>query len=112
MTPEPTPDRSADYAAIAQSETFHRLRRAHLSFIVPATVVFMAWYVLYVICSNWARGFMSIQLVGHINVAVVFGLLQFVSTFLIAWLYSRHSARTMDPLSAELREGFENGSAA
>ena len=31
--------------------------------------------------SNWATGFMSTQVVGNINVALVFGLLQFVTTF-------------------------------
>ncbi len=36
---------------------------------------------------------MGTKLVGNINVALVFGLLQFVSTFLIAWLYSRYADR-------------------
>ena len=40
---------------------------------------------------NWATDFMSIQLWGNINVALVFGLLQFLTTFLLAWLYSRYS---------------------
>ena len=46
---------------------------------------------------------MSKQVVGNINVALVFGLLQFVTTFLIAWLYSalRRTA-TLDPLAREL----------
>ena len=38
--------------------------------------------------SSWADDFMDTKLVGNINVALVFGLLQFVSTFVIAWLYS------------------------
>ena len=33
---------------------------------------------------------MGTKVVGNINVALVFGLLQFVSTFVIAWLYSRY----------------------
>ena len=42
---------------------------------------------------------MSTRLVGNINVALIFGLLQFVSTFLIAWLYSRYADRELDPLA-------------
>ena len=41
----------------------------------------MVWYITYIICNNWARDFMDTQVVGNINVALVFGLLQFVSTF-------------------------------
>ena len=46
---------------------------------------------------------MSNQVVGNINVALVFGLLQFVTTFLLAWLYSRFSTATLDPLARDAR---------
>ena len=74
----------------------------------PATAAFLAWYLLYVVMSNWADDFMSKQVVGHINVALVFGLLQFVSTFLIAWLYSRYMNRNVDPLAARRRAALNN----
>ena len=50
---------------------------------------------------------MNTQVYGHINVALVFGLLQFVSTFTIAWLYSRHASKVLDPMATKLREEFE-----
>ena len=56
----------------------------------PATIAFMSWYLLYVVMSMWAHDFMSTKVFGNVNVALVFGLLQFVSTFLIAWLYGRY----------------------
>ncbi|MGY4718722.1 DUF485 domain-containing protein [Naumannella cuiyingiana] len=95
------------YQRIAESAEFATLRKRYLSFVVPATVVFMAWYILYVICNNWARGFMNTPVIGHINVAVVWGLLQFVSTFAIAALYANYTKKKLDPLATELREGFE-----
>ena len=52
------------YNAIAQESDFVELRRRYLSFILPATIVFMAWYLLYVICANWARDFMDTKVVG------------------------------------------------
>ncbi len=67
----------------------------------------MVWYITYVICSNWARDFMNIKVVGNINVALIFGLLQFVSTFVIAYLYSRHANKALDPLAGKLREEFD-----
>ena len=39
--------------------------------------------------------------------ALVFGLLQFVSTFAIAYFYARHANKSLDPLATELREEFE-----
>jgi len=56
--------------------------------------------------SNWAHDFMSTKVVGNINVALVFGLLQFVTTFLIAWLYGRYMERNVDPLARGLEQRY------
>ena len=74
------------YAELHAAADFVELRKKFRAFVLPATVAFMSWYLLYVVMSNWAPGFMGTQVAGNINVALVFGLLQFVSTFLIAWL--------------------------
>lgn len=105
---EPVSGQHERYEAIARRPEFTELRRRYLRFVVPATIVFMAWYVLYVICNNWARGFMNTPVVGHVNVAVVFGLLQFASTFGIALLYSRYSNTRLDPLAGQLNQAFED----
>ena len=94
----------SDYEAIAATPQFAELRRRYRGFAFPATVVFLAWYLLYVVMSMFAGDFMGIKVVGNINVALIFGLLQFVTTFGIAALYSRHSDKELDPLSAELRK--------
>jgi uncharacterized membrane protein (DUF485 family) len=52
---------------------------------------------------------MSTKVVGNINVALVFGLLQFVSTFLIAGLYARYANNKLDPLAAQLRARVTDG---
>lgn len=95
------------YDRFAARSDFVELRRRYRRFAFPATIAFMAWYVTYVICNNWARGFMDTQVVGHINVAVVFGLLQFLSTFAIAFLYARHANSALDPLAGQLRDDFD-----
>lgn len=71
------------------------------------TAAFLAWYLLYVLMATYARGFMSHKLVGNINVGLVFGLLQFVSTFLITGLYVRYASRRLDPLAERLRARVE-----
>lgn len=95
--------------AMQNSPEFARLRKAYRGFAFPMTAVFLSWYLLYVLASGWARDFMGTELWGNINVAYVFGLLQFVSTFLIAWLYERHMEKKVDPLAARIREDLEGG---
>jgi uncharacterized membrane protein (DUF485 family) len=104
-SPRTTPDDA--YAAIAGDPDFAELKRRYTRFAFPATIAFMAWYIAYVVCNNWARGFLDTPVIGNINVAVVFGLLQFASTFVIAFLYSRHARSALDPLSTRLRNRFE-----
>ena len=52
---------------------------------------------------------MSTQVVGNINVGLVFGLLQFVTTFVLAWLYARFANSRLDPLARVLDEEYEKG---
>jgi uncharacterized membrane protein (DUF485 family) len=94
------------YLELHETAEFVELRKKFRGFVIPATIAFMSWYLLYVVMSNWAHDFMSIKLVGNINVALVFGLLQFVSTFSIAVIYSRFASRRLDPLAGNLRERY------
>ena len=112
-TPTPESDRRVHqrsahpvYVELGESAEFEELRSRFRRFVVPATVAFMAWYLLYVVMSNWANDFMSTEVVGNVNVAVVFGLLQFASTFLIAILYGRYMNKQVDPLARELDERY------
>jgi uncharacterized membrane protein (DUF485 family) len=98
------PPPNSAYVAMEADPRFIELRKRYRGFVFPMTVAFLAWYLLYVLLSAYARGFMDTKVVGHINVALVFGLLQFVSTFGIAWLYARYAATRLDPIADELRE--------
>jgi uncharacterized membrane protein (DUF485 family) len=95
------------YDTLHQEPDFHELRRLYRGFVFPATVAFLSWYLLYVVMSNWAHDFMSTQVVGNINVALVFGLLQFVTTFVLAWIYSRFSTSRLDPLARKLDAQYD-----
>jgi uncharacterized membrane protein (DUF485 family) len=97
----------AIYDELHATPEFRELRRRYRRFAFPFTAAFLAWYLLYVVMCNWAHDFMSKQVVGNINVALVFGLLQFVTTFGIAILYSRHAARSLDPLARELEARYD-----
>jgi uncharacterized membrane protein (DUF485 family) len=103
------PPAAERYLATQNSPEFAGLRKALRGFIFPMTIAFLAWYMLYVVLSAYARDFMATEVVGNINVALVFGLLQFVSTFLIAWWYARYANRRLDPVADRLRAELEQG---
>ena len=106
QSPDPDPARGLDngtYQAISETAGYQELRRRFRSFVFPMTAAFLLWYLLYVVLSAYARDFMGTKVVGNINVALVFGLLQFVSTFLITWAYARYAARRLDPAAEEVR---------
>ena len=81
------PDRklltAAEYRQAQESPEFTELRRRFRSFAVPMTVAFLAWYLLYVLLSSYAHDFMSTKVFGDVNLGLLLGLGQFVTTFLI-----------------------------
>jgi uncharacterized membrane protein (DUF485 family) len=96
---------------VANSPEFAALRKSLRGFVFPMTAAFFLWYALYVILSAYARDFKGTKIVGNFNVAFVFGVLQFVSTFVIAWLYARFASRKLDPAADALRAQVESTSA-
>lgn len=96
------------YQELHDDKTFTELRSRFRRFVLTWTIAFMAWYLLYVLMSNWATDFMSTKVVGNINVALVFGLLQFASTFFIAWLYGRYMNDKVDPLARALEQRYDD----
>ncbi|WP_216822899.1 DUF485 domain-containing protein [Aeromicrobium sp. A1-2] len=107
MTEKISDEAHAAYQRINATDDFAELKRSYFGFVVPLTIAFMAWYLLYVLMSIYAGGFMGHRLFGNINVALVFGLLQFVTTFGIAIWYARFAAERMDPIADRLRAEYE-----
>ncbi len=97
----------SSFAEVQESEEFQSLKRTLRRFVFPATVLFLAWYVLYILLSAYARDFMATKLLGNINIAYVLGLSQFLSTFLIAYVYSRYADKHFDPTADRIRHRLE-----
>ena len=95
------------FEEVQATPEFQSLKRTLRRFIFPATAAFLAWYLLYVLMSAYARDFMAIKLLGNINVAYVFGLLQFVSTFVIAYVYAKYAEKHFDPVADRIRHQLE-----
>lgn len=100
LTPE-------QYLEVQDSPEFVELRRRFRRFAFPMTVVFLTWYLLYVLLSTYASDFMAKQVFGNVNVGIILGLLQFVSTFVITTMYVRHANKNNDPIADKIRAELE-----
>jgi len=95
------------YEEIQASPEFVDLRARLRRFVFPMSAVFLVWYLAYVLLASYAPQFMAIKVIGNINVGLIFGLLQFVSTFVITAVYVRYANTHLDPAAAALRERIE-----
>ena len=104
-----TPDAAAsvDFEQVQSTDRFQELRKRHRSFVFPMAVAFLLWYFAYVLLADYAIGFMSTKVWGNINVGLILGLLQFVTTFAITGWYVSYSNRRLDPIAAEIRNEIE-----
>ena len=68
---------------------FVELRRKLRRFVFPMSAAFLVWYLLYVLLASFAPGFMATPVFGNINIGLLIGLLQFVTTFVITTVYVR-----------------------
>jgi uncharacterized membrane protein (DUF485 family) len=103
-------DRPADPWALAQSSAeFATLRGRLRKFVFPMTLFFLAWYFAYVLLAAFAPHLMVIKVIGNLNTGLIFGLLQFVSTFAITMIYVRFANRKLDPISSRIRDQVEGG---
>jgi uncharacterized membrane protein (DUF485 family) len=90
------------FVALQDSAEFADLRSRFRRFVFPMTGLFLAWYFLYVLLSVYASDFMSTKVFGNVNVGLLLGLGQFVSTFVITIIYVRWADREFDPRAAAL----------
>jgi uncharacterized membrane protein (DUF485 family) len=100
------------FEQVEQSEPFVRLKKRHRSFVFPLAVAFLLWYFAYVLLADYAHDFMSTRVFGNINVGLLLGLGQFVTTFAITTWYVSYANRRLDPLAEEIRTDLEKQEAA
>lgn len=96
-----------DFVRVQAGPEFQELRRRMRRFVFPMTGFFLAWYLVYMLLATYAHDFMAIRVVSNINLGVVLGFGQFVTTFAITLLYVKFAGRTLDPKAAQIRNELE-----
>ena len=105
--PERVAPTGEQFLAMQASPEFQELRTRLRRFVFPMTAFFLAWYALYVALGAFAHDFMAVRVFGNINVGLLLGLGQFLTTFLITGLYVRFANRELDPRATAIREELE-----
>ncbi|MUL85050.1 MULTISPECIES: DUF485 domain-containing protein [unclassified Mycolicibacterium] len=105
--PERVAPTAEQFLATQASPEFQELRTRLRRFVFPMTAFFLLWYALYVALGAFAHEFMATPVFGNINVGLLIGLGQFVSTFVITGLYVRFANRELDPRATAIREELE-----
>ena len=73
------------------------------------TAFFLIWYAVYVVLGAFAHDFMAIKVWGNINVGLLIGLGQILTTFVITGIYVRFANRELDPRAEAIHAEFECG---
>jgi uncharacterized membrane protein (DUF485 family) len=101
----------SQFVAVQASPEFQELRNRLRRFVFPMTAVFLIWYFVYVMLGAFAHDFMATKVWGDINIGILIGLGQFVTTFLITFIYVRFANRELDPRAAAIRSELEGDAA-
>ncbi len=91
------------YLEVQRSAAFQEVRSRYRRFVIPGVAVFLSWYVGYVVLATTAPGLMARPVAGAVNVAMLAGLGQFLTTFLFTWAYARHARLRRDRAALDLR---------
>ena len=106
-TDSPAAHTAQQFLDMQASPEFQELRTRLRRFVFPMTAFFLIWYATYVLLGAFAHDFMAIQVFGNVNVGLLIGLGQFVTTFAITGIYVRFANRELDPRAAAIRAEME-----
>jgi uncharacterized membrane protein (DUF485 family) len=88
-----------DWERIERSDEFRELVKRRRSFVVPATIFFLAYYMAFIIIAGYAPDFMGESVYQGLTVGYCYALTQFAMVFTLGLLYLRKADREFDPLA-------------
>ena len=100
---------SYDWERIERSPEFQELVRKRRSFVVPATIFFLAYYMAFILLAGYASDFMTESVYEGLTVGYCLALTQFVMVFALGIIYLRKSDRDYDPLASRVVDMAERG---
>jgi uncharacterized membrane protein (DUF485 family) len=112
MAVDDRPHPEIDWEAVERRPEFQELERRRRSFVVPATIFFLAWYMGFILLCGYAPDFMAESVYQGLTVGYVLALTQFVMVAVLGLWYLRKSDRVFDPLARRVVDTATSGGAA
>jgi uncharacterized membrane protein (DUF485 family) len=107
-----------DWEAIERSPEFQELVHKRRSFVIPATIFFLAYYMAFILLAGYAEDFMAESVYEGLTVGYCLALTQFLMVFVLGIMYLRRADKDYDPLAQRVvtaaggGDGGEAGRAA
>jgi uncharacterized membrane protein (DUF485 family) len=98
-----------DWERIERSPEFQELVRKRRSFVLPATIFFLAYYMGFILLTGYAEDFMASSVYEGLTVGYCLALTQFVMVFALGIMYLRRADRDYDPLAHKVVDMAERG---
>jgi uncharacterized membrane protein (DUF485 family) len=96
--------RGIDWEAVEASPEFQELVTRRRSFVLPATIFFLVYYMAFILLAGYAEDFMGSSVYEGLTVGYCLALTQFVMVFALGIMYLRRADRDYDPLAARVVE--------
>jgi uncharacterized membrane protein (DUF485 family) len=100
---------SHDWERIERLPEFQELVRKRRSFVLPATIFFLAYYMAFILLAGYAKDFMASSVYEGLTVGYCLALTQFLMVFALGIMYLRRADHEYDPLAARVVELAEKG---
>ena len=88
-----------DWHGIERSAEFRELVKRRRSFVIPATIFFLAYYMTFIIVAGYAPDFMGESVYQGLTVGYCYALTQFLMVFVLGLWYLRKADKEFDPLA-------------
>ena len=88
-----------DWHGIERSKEFRELVKKRRSFVVPATIFFLVYYMAFILLAGYAPDFMGESIYEGLTVGYVLALTQFLMVFVLGIWYLRKAEKEFDPLA-------------
>ena len=93
-----------DWLAAERSPEFRELIKRRRSFVLPATIFFLVWYIAFILLAGYAPDFMGNSIYQGFTVGYGLALTQFVMVWVLGYLYLRKADREFDGLARRAAE--------
>ena len=106
--------RGVDWEAIERSPEFQELVTRRRSFVLPATIFFLSYYMAFILLAGYAEDFMGSSFYEGLTVGYCLALTQFVMVFVLGIMYLRKADHVYDPLAQRVvtKAGDDDGGEA